>query len=482
MNARVTGYRHKMQAKHGIDWELKMSSGEKSALKRKENAALLHKRDYGLPADAHLWKAHRKHMEDVNSGDPRRMAEARGRQAVGMSLMALSWWLYENDMIHGAGPRDPEERARWETAGGMPYSLSVPEWVPFLGDGRLQFRKMDPFATVMAIVADAFEILESEDDNLSDETRTDIWTSTMYALFTQLNEKAFLQGISAFLGAITDPERNAHNFAKRFIGSVVPWNSLQRSIRYANDPIIRDTRAILDYVDSRTLHGGGTAPPRYTILGEEARRYKTDPGFWVKAFNVVSPMRWQQNVDDPIYTELENIRYPFAWRPQAHYKGIDLRDVSGPDDYPFEAYHYMQKRTGEITLQQTDGHGVTQDWTLRQTLEDYMIPGGSRYAEYQEDQARKPNPETGRTDAHDNINDFVVDYRDIARWETIENSPELGVLIAQYDYDHAARDYHDMIKQLGKGSDSVKRIEKGMRDAIGQGAVPREWGVGASGP
>lgn len=463
---RLADHTEKLASKYGDDWAEKATPAEKSIHTKLTNALAKNKRSYGLPQDAELWRYHRKHMEDLQSGDPRRMAEARGRQATGMALVGLAWYWYENDMIQGAGPRDPDIRKIWEANGGMPYSYRF-------GNTRYQFRKMDPFATVLAIVADAFEVMEANPDMTEDE-QADIMTTLIYATTKQLDEKMYIKSLTAITDMFADPDPESskiRTWKKQFLGTLIPWNSLQRTMSYATDPIVRDTRRVIDNVRATTLWGGGEAPPKYSVLGELIYRHKPQDASWQIPFNVVSPVRMQSVSTDPLLQELERQNHPFR-QPSSIRDGIDLRDVAGPEGYDWSVYHYQLSLVSQIKLPQGTQDQSIEWMTLRQTLEAYTQEGGKMHEWYIADGKIDPDPRTGITDQQAFIRDTISDFNGAAYDQAFDDSPELQLVMNQLDHDELKRDVPTAIEALGEGSPAVRRMTDEMKRLEMLGATP----------
>lgn len=463
---RLAAVEEMLVSKYGDDWIDKATPAEKALHTRRTNALANNSRTYGLPKDAELWRFHRKHMEDLQSGDPRRMAEARGRQATGLALIGLAWYWYENDMIQGAGPTDPDMRKTWEANGGMPYSLKI-------GGKRLQFRKIDPFATVLAVVADAFEVMEANPD-MTQEQQSDIMTTLVYALTKQLDEKMYIKSLTAITDMFADPDPESstiNTWKKQFLGTLIPWNSLQRTMSYATDPIVRDTRKLVDNVRATTLWGGGEAPPKYSVLGELIYRHKTQDGWWMIPLNVISPVRIQSVTTDPVLQELEKLSYPFR-APSRMYDGVDLSNVAGPDHYDWSVYHYGRSLVSQIKMAQAFPDGTTKEMTLRETLESYLLPGGKMHSMYISDGKVDADPRSGITDQQMFVRDTISNYNTSAMDQAREESPEWQMISNQLDYDEMARDLPGAIEALGGDSSAVKRMTDEMERLKLLGATP----------
>jgi len=448
---RLKAYTDHLETKYGkhID-EIEdgdLHSSELAALRRRQ-ASVKRSQQYGLPEEAELWRYHRKHMEDLRSGDPRRMMEARGRQASGMALMGLAWYWYENDMIQGAGPYNSHKRKIWSQNGGMPYSVKI-------GEKRYQFRKMDPFATVLAIVADGFEVLEA-DPTIREQDKTNLLAVMFYALTKQLNEKMFIKSLTALTDAFANPDpedSGVLRWQKQFLGTLIPWNSLQRAMSYATDPVVADTRKIMDNIKATTVWGGGEAPPQYTILGEPVSRLQPDDGWWQTAINIVSPIRIQSVSTDELMIALEKLDYPFHAESYAVYNGIELRDVAGPEDYDWSVFHYMKKIVGDGTIK-------IDDLTLRQTLEAYLLPSGNMHHEYIRHGKVARDPKTGHTIQQTMVSDIISKFYGLSHDYALANSPEYRNLDVDLNVQDVERHLPLAIEERGEESSTVSRMRK----------------------
>jgi hypothetical protein len=134
-------------------------------------------------------------MEAMASGDPRRMAEARGRQAFGLGLVSLAGFLAYEGLVTGAGPKDRDRRAIWLKS-NQPYSLRI-------GDDWVSYQKMAPVGQYFGLMADAFELLAAEEfrGGINGE-KQDLVNGMIYALGQQVRNMPMLQGVSTIMDAL----------------------------------------------------------------------------------------------------------------------------------------------------------------------------------------------------------------------------------------------------------------------------------------
>jgi hypothetical protein len=94
-----------------------------------------------------------------------RAAIAQARQDVGWSLFITGGMLAYGGMITGGGPTDRRLRKDWLDAGNQPYSVR-------LSDGtQVSYRRLEPFATPLALMADFVTIL----GEIGEQDAEEIW-------------------------------------------------------------------------------------------------------------------------------------------------------------------------------------------------------------------------------------------------------------------------------------------------------------------
>lgn len=141
----------------------------------------------------------------------------------------------ENGLITGGGPANRHHKEGWDKY-FQPYSLRVgwnddgtPKWV--------RYDRLLPVGAWMGLVAD-FVAMSTD---MHEDDVNDVGTAIMAASINQFSNMSFLRGVFDFTNAVSEP-RNAGYYIANLAGTVVPFSSLTRSVRYAADPVKRVRR------------------------------------------------------------------------------------------------------------------------------------------------------------------------------------------------------------------------------------------------
>lgn len=380
---------------------------------------------WDLNPNSLLNELHRKTMDDIMSGDPRRMAEARGRQAGGVMLFGAAYGLAESGLITGGGPKDPDIRRQWMDAGWRPYSIHVP------GQGYISYLRADPYSQTLALVADTIELLEANEGLGDHQEKIGLVQALVLSMGSQLQEKTLLQGVGDLLAATQSPEA-AEKWARRLsTGMTVPFSSLQRNLMDINDPALREMRSLVDaYREQGLLGDPSKVAPARNVLGEVRMKY-TEPdrgtvkvpytdistGVPTPYLNMVNIMRWSSVTDDPIYQEIGSFDVSFRPPPES------LRDIAMTmferEGYKYTAYDEWMEEISLITLE--DMREGSQ--TLRQRLHTYLTPDGKYHDEYMA--MTNVDPETGIEEQAMFIKGIIAEYHAAARDAVLQRYPDL---------------------------------------------------------
>lgn len=371
---------------------------------------------------------HQRTLEDLLSGDPRRVAEARGRQAFGLGLFSLGLFLSMNGRMTGSGPIDPERRRAWSMT-NQPYSIKI-------GGDWISYNKMDPVGMHLGLLADAMELLiDSEYRGGINAEKTDLITAMIHGFGQNLRNKSYLQGIATLMEALENSHQFGRTFARNLLTSAVPYSSLQRStVQTAGDGAIREIRSLVDAYRARTWFGDDEMTPvARTPLGDPLLYQPTNSAAarWV---NFVNPMMWMQESTDPVYRTINELGMLLDMPEEVH-GDIDWSKVP-LKGYKFSAYDWVLERIGTISTRRGG-----RDMTLRDTLLDYFQPGGSRHDQWNSLVAAGVDS-TGKSLAEDLVRTVISAYRDAAWADLIRTHPEARSMVDRVDQsrrDQAAR-------------------------------------------
>jgi hypothetical protein len=293
------------------------------------------------PGARHLLKEYR---DALASNDPATRARARGQAALGNLMTAVVVAQVINGSVTGGGPRDPKQRALWMEKGWRPYSVKV-------GDTWVEYRRMDPYATLVGTIADFAETFSSED---SGAHGAELATILTLSVAKNLTDKTYLSGISDFIDAISSPDRpdKMERYAQRFASSLVPYSSFLGQTAYEVDPHIRETRGLIEATKARIPGLSDTLPARHSWLtGEPLARPEV----------YLNPLTFEAaDEGNPVAEELLRIGKTYQAPRTIH--GVELTAVE---------YSELTRRIGKTRL---NGR------TLMQTLSRHMASNAYDYA------------------------------------------------------------------------------------------------------
>lgn len=221
------------------------------------------------------WKAAMK------SGDPQRIALAKGKAEFGALFWTAGAILAYNKVITGGGPSDPALRKQLQAAGWQPYSIRI-------GDRYVSFRKGDPVFTAFSIVADAVEM----SGELDERDLSDVATVTMASVAASVSSKSFMQGVSdAFDAIASGREDKFQAFLENTAGSFIP-NFLRK---VDPNPYVMESKGFVEEMKARVPGFSNDLEPKRNLFGEKIVR---PPGLF-GVDNMVNPFTVSGKVEKP---------------------------------------------------------------------------------------------------------------------------------------------------------------------------------------
>jgi len=300
-----------------------------------------------LPHSRRLWKD-----TERNLIDPAQKADIIGRFSVGLGIVSTAIAGYASGAITGGGPVERDRRELWESSGWRPYSIKI-------GDKYYSYRRFDPFASIIGIIADAIELSQDLNQGASEED-VSVIDNTLYTLVYSISRnitnKTYLTGLTNFANSISNPKQYGQNFLNSFSGSMVPFSSaLGQSTGLAEDePLFREINGMLDAMKSRIPGVAGELPPRRDLFGQPIRRNRRgllSAGGVVpedSPLTMFSPFEYSEVTNDKIANELRQLDHPFDRPNPQRGGGIDLREFT--TDEGQQAYDRWLQLHGEITI------------------------------------------------------------------------------------------------------------------------------------
>ncbi len=324
-----------------------------------------------------------QHQKDLASGDPFKVAQAKGRQAVGAALIGTGSYLAMNGMLTGAGPTNREAKKAMLSTGWIPYSLKINKNTP-LGEMiqnvaggvdsqdadnyYIEFRRMDPIGSHLQLFADFNDIMKSshlEADSTAQEGLRAAFGAASLSVGNLVQEKSFLTNIKQAMDLLnlsgSDPSTTFQRWnkyiGKRAANTLIP--SVISQPLTAEDSQIHEVNNFVQAVAARINGAFGTyAPVQRNVIGEPIDRAITG----IAALDIVNPILLSETKNDPVMAELSSLLHGWApaqrfHSPRGDNEVWDMKDFTNAKGQ--DAYDRYQELIGEVSV-----NGVT----LRQQL------------------------------------------------------------------------------------------------------------------
>lgn len=292
-------------------------------------------------------KARSKMAKELMSPDRAVSGLAKSKLAMSASLAGAAFTAAHTGMLSGRGPAKREDRDALLASGWQPYSVRIP------GGKWVSYRRMDPFASMLGIVADISDYMKFAEMEPGENSRfTLMQSAVMAAMFQSITEKSYLTGLENLIGLMSDPDRNAEKFVNRFAGSFVPSIAAQSTAAFGDDTV-REVHSMSDAMLRRIPEFSEDLEPRRNLLGEPVKKLKSAGsdtlGAWMNAW---MPVQYQDISDDLVNREIGQLKYGFT-PPHTTWKNHDLlgyRSGSGQSAFDRWGELHGQVRVGGKNL------------------------------------------------------------------------------------------------------------------------------------
>ena len=187
-----------------------------------------------------------------------RRADLAAKQIMGSAAITYIGSLYQDGLITGSKPE-----------GGAPrYSVKI-------GDTWYNYSRFEPFATAIGLGVDFHQGIKEwkNDVNRGQSTLEDLkkyGVMAVSAMAANVADKSFMHGISSFLGAIDEPQRNLENFLQSYANAIVPSGVAQ--VAQMIDPVEREFASFMDRVQGRLPVLSKDLPVKYDVTGQPGER------------------------------------------------------------------------------------------------------------------------------------------------------------------------------------------------------------------
>ena len=332
---------------------------------------------------------------EIVNGTPEQKALAIGRLTTSSAIGFGIFSLISEGRVTGGGPPDPQQNRLWRMAGNQPYSIKV-------GGNWIGYNRLDPLFMPVGAMAN---LAEAQDFDASENAIV----ATIYGMSTVLQDKAYFQGITNLLSAISEsnPDRitDLRAFGENTVASFIPaapqqltemmFSSSYNEYGFSESDYapLREAIGLSDKVRRRLPKLNEELPAKYNWLtGEPLLNY--DPmstGFPIKP----------DNFSDEIATELLDLNYGFQGVP----KKINKVELSTQEFSDFNKFMGTVKINKKTLLQ-----------TVREAMNSSMY--------------RKDNPDRIYDGMFASpeikmISDIFSKYRSAARAELMKTHPSL---------------------------------------------------------
>ena len=196
-----------------------------------------------------------KIKEAAKAGDTETVGRLIGESVMGSALTAYIIMETLDGNITGGAPQNKAEKDRFYREKKLPYAVKI-------GDTWYQYKRVDPFSTVIGLVSDATTLAGQEDISTA---------SLVNTLINQMSDKTYLAGINDFMNLLTgEAWEREYALKSMVLGASLPSfiGHTARSI----DPTVRKTDTLVDRIKSQTPFVSKSLPVQVNVLGEDIER------------------------------------------------------------------------------------------------------------------------------------------------------------------------------------------------------------------
>jgi len=162
--------------------------------------------------------ATRRYREAIESGDRVQIDTARARMGLGTGAAVTLGAYCATDQLTGGGPTHEGQREALRRQGWRPYS-----YLATADDGTKEYRSYawaEPFSTIVGMTCDIVEM--SQTGYGEQEAYDKLGVAVGFSFAKNLTSKTYMEGFSAFIAALQDPDRYAAGIVENLARSTVP--------------------------------------------------------------------------------------------------------------------------------------------------------------------------------------------------------------------------------------------------------------------
>lgn len=320
----------------------------------------------------------REYRDMIKAGGEDR-ARAIGMAISGSMAYSMASLLAHQGLLTGNGPGNPQLRAQLLESGWQPYSVRV-------GDKWISYRRMEPIATPMAIMADFFDMR----GELDEQTMEEATMAFLAASTASVTSKSFLMGVTEFFEAVGSGEAyQMHNFLSSMATSFTPAFARQGNM----DQYWREANSFKEDLMQSVPGFSAQLEPRRNIFGEPVVKTTRQAfgggakGYFNASFNPFSVID-ASDIDDIQY-ELFELGKSMSMPQEKIQDGrINLRDrqkwvSTDPERADQSPYDRMMELVNDPprgpSLRERLTSLMRSDRWSRMSAGDELFPGGMKH-------------------------------------------------------------------------------------------------------
>jgi hypothetical protein len=287
-------------------------------------------------------------------------ADLLAKQFEGTVISALMLLKAHDGEVTAGAPKSKSEREAFYRQGKKAWSIKH-------GDNWIQYRRVEPFNTVLASAASAYEGLQRAKD---DEEATRVFTNVVSDIKNNLIDASYLQGVSQIL----DRYGKLDAAPKRMATSLVPFSGFWRSINRSYEAAMEGNAKLYEK-DSWLAEFGQVIPGLYKLGKPEINVWGEDKTLEGGMLRQWLPYRWSKATEDNVELSLEKLNiYPGLPSKDYTHKGIKAEfdeDIYTQlaVDYGKSAYSQLDKIFSNKTVQKIiDGEDEEKKMFLIKTV------------------------------------------------------------------------------------------------------------------
>jgi len=247
-----------------------------------------------------------------------RQALALSRISTGTALTLAAMDLAMSGRLTGGGPTNSAQRQMfWRNK----QSYSVKANNIWWGINRL-----DPIGATLGIAADTVELMLNSQESEADYEK--ILFSAVLGVAKNVTSKTYMQGLSRFFDAVSDPDRYGTSYFQGIAKSFIPAGVA--AIARVQDPYLRSANSSIDAMKRRLPYYSKDVPQYFDLWGRPVD-FRSGLG---TVFDLLSPVTVREEKQEPIDKELMRIGFaPSMPDRNASFQGATFNFRSFPDAY-----------------------------------------------------------------------------------------------------------------------------------------------------